>query len=99
MISNPHQFPQQQFAEFHLRISKTANFNIGVISSSATWKNQNKKKINPKKTQNPFPLLTTNSLIHSLHFFFFKKKTHYLDAKKTKKIIASKRNLLFSNKK
>jgi 23S rRNA pseudoU1915 N3-methylase RlmH len=74
MISNPHQFPQQQFAEFHLRISKTANFNIGVISSSATWKNQNKKKINPKKTQNPFPLLTTNSLIHSLHFFFKKKK-------------------------
>jgi 23S rRNA pseudoU1915 N3-methylase RlmH len=54
MISNPHQFPQQQFAEFHQRISKTANFNIGVISSSATWKNQNKKKINPKKLKTLF---------------------------------------------
>jgi 23S rRNA pseudoU1915 N3-methylase RlmH len=54
MISNPHQFPQQQFAEFHLRISKTANFNIGVISSSATWKNQNKKKLTQKKLKTLF---------------------------------------------
>jgi hypothetical protein len=69
MISNPYKFPKHQFTEFHQRFGKSANFNIGIISSSATWKNQNKQKIKPFFTSNHTLYTCTISF-----FFYLKKK-------------------------
>jgi len=98
MISNPYKFPKHQFTEFHQRFGKSANFNIGIISSSATWKNQNKQKIKPFFTSNHTLYTCTISF-----FFYFKKKTTTRMPRKKKRkgqfLEEPILNLLFFNKK